>query len=220
MAHPGHEYWPLFDLRVRTPRVELRYPDDELVVELARLAAKGIHDPDFMPFGVEWTDTPSPQLERKSLQHYWLARGQWTPEKWEIGFATICDGVVVGSQAMHGDDFAVLGTIETGSWLGRAHQGHGIGKEMRAAILHLIFAGLGARRAISGAWHDNKPSLGVSRALGYVENGDDTRMRRGQPDRHINLKLDREDWEPCRRDDVVIENLEPCLPMFGAASSE
>ena len=39
------DIWPLFDLRVSTPRLELRYVDDELGHALARLAAHGIHDP-------------------------------------------------------------------------------------------------------------------------------------------------------------------------------
>ena len=30
------------------------------------------------------------------------------------------------------------------------------------------------------------------------------------------FKLERVDWERRRRDDIVIENLEPCLPLFGA----
>ena len=54
-------------------------------------------------------------------------------------------------------------SVATGSWLGLRHQGHGIGKEMRAAVLHFAFAGLGAIEALSGAWDDNKPSLGVER---------------------------------------------------------
>ena len=37
MAHP---YWPLFDLQVRTPRLELRYPDDELAFGLIDVSLK------------------------------------------------------------------------------------------------------------------------------------------------------------------------------------
>ncbi|CAB4586671.1 MAG: hypothetical protein F2534_17845 [Actinobacteria bacterium] len=53
MTHP---VWPLFDLRVTTPRLELRYVDDDLALELAELATRGVHDPEYMPFVVEWTD--------------------------------------------------------------------------------------------------------------------------------------------------------------------
>jgi hypothetical protein len=37
-AHP----WPLFDLRVRTPNLELRLPTDDDLLELARVARAGI----------------------------------------------------------------------------------------------------------------------------------------------------------------------------------
>jgi len=43
-----------------------------------------------------------------------------------------------------------------------AHQGQGIGREMREAILHLAFAGLGAQEALSGAFEDNVSSLATS----------------------------------------------------------
>ncbi|WP_246227268.1 hypothetical protein [Mycolicibacterium helvum] len=74
MAH----IWPLFDLQVVTPRVTLRSVSDELGVQLATLAANGIHDPATMPFSEPWTDVPSPQLERNSLQYYWRNRAETT----------------------------------------------------------------------------------------------------------------------------------------------
>jgi RimJ/RimL family protein N-acetyltransferase len=130
-----------------------------------------------------------------------------------LPLAVIAGGVVVGTQDVNAERFAMLRAANTGSWLGRDHQGQGIGKEMRAAVLHLAFEGLGAVVAYSGAWHDNAASQGVSRALGYEENGDLIRPRLDKPDRMINLKLPRQKWQ--RRDDITIENLEPCLEMFG-----
>jgi len=214
MAHP---YWPLFDLRVRTPRLELRGADEELTLALAELAAQGIHDRETMPFAIPWTDAPSPLLQRQALQHYWRGRGEWAPEKWNLALAVLRDGELVGVQDVRAHNFAVLRWVETGSWVGRAFQGQGVGKEMRAAVLHLAFAGLGAQVAYSGAWHDNHASLAVSRALGYEANGDNIELRRDQPDRMIKLKLVRAVWEARRRDDIVIENLEPCLELFGPA---
>jgi RimJ/RimL family protein N-acetyltransferase len=85
--------------------------------------------------------------------------------------------------------------------------------------LHLAFAGLGAARATSGAFENNAASLAVSRALGYVENGDDIGAPRGKPMRQIRLLLTRADWEKNRRADIRIHGLEPCLPMFGLSSS-
>jgi RimJ/RimL family protein N-acetyltransferase len=116
---------------------------------------------------------------------------------------------------MVASDFAVKRQVGTGSWVGQAYQGHGIGKEMRAAILHLAFAGLGAQRAMSGAFENNVASLAVSRALGYVQNGDDIGAPRGTPMRQIRLLLTRETWEKNRRPDIQIHGLEPCLTMFG-----
>jgi RimJ/RimL family protein N-acetyltransferase len=54
---------------------------------------------------------------------------------------------------------------------------------MRAAILQLAFAGLGAREAGSDAFVDNEASNGVSCGLGYEPNGTDWDTRRGEPAR-------------------------------------
>jgi RimJ/RimL family protein N-acetyltransferase len=61
-----------------------------------------------------------------------------------LEFAVIRRGAVVGSQGVGGRDFAVLREVHTGSWLGRRYQGQGIGTQMRAAVLHMAFDGLGA----------------------------------------------------------------------------
>jgi RimJ/RimL family protein N-acetyltransferase len=89
----------------------------------------------------------------------------------DLSFAVVVDGEVVGQQNITGADFKSLRTVNSFSFLARAHQGRGLGKEMRSAILHLAFAGLGASRADSDAFHDNLASVGLSRSLGYQENG-------------------------------------------------
>jgi hypothetical protein len=63
----GHAVWPLADLEVVTPQLALRYISDDLGVELALLAANGIHDPATMPFSTPWTDAPSSELKRNTL---------------------------------------------------------------------------------------------------------------------------------------------------------
>ena len=217
MAHP---YWPLFDLRIRTPRIEVRLPNDDDLVALARVAATGIHDPDWLPFSIPWTDEPSPVMERKALQWWWGRRAEWSPEKWTFTGAVFVDGQAVGIQDIGAERFAQLRTVNSGSWLGREYQGQGIGREMRAALLHLAFDGLGAIEAYSAAWHDNGPSLGVSRGLGYADNGTKLALRRDRSERQIELRLDRDTWAASRRDDIVIENLEPCLELFGATAPD
>jgi len=69
----------------------------------------------------------------------------------------------------------------------------------------------------SGAFEDNVASQAVSRKLGYVENGDAIHARRDGAGRIIRLLLTREAWEPNRRDDIVIEGLDACRELFGAA---
>ena len=69
----------------------------------------------------------------------------------------------------------------------------------------------------SAAWDDNGPSLGVSRALGYEENGDAILVSEGKSRRQVGLKITREQWEAHRKHDVEISGLEPCLELFGVA---
>jgi RimJ/RimL family protein N-acetyltransferase len=213
-----HAYWPLFDLRIRTPRLELRLPTDDELLVVARLAAGGVHAAGFMPFTVPWTERPSPERERSLLQWHWRSRGACAPESWRLSFAVYEGERVIGTQDVSGQDFANVRTVVTGSWLGREHQGRGCGKEMRAAVLHFAFAGLDALIAQSSAFADNGPSIGVSRALGYVDDGEELAVRRGVPARHVRFRLERAEWERRRRDDIVLEGLEPCLELLGACA--
>ena len=124
------------------------------------------------------------------------------------------DGKPVGVQDLGAVHFRAVRSVETGSWLGRAHQGQGLGREMREAILHLAFAGLGAEEALSGAFEDNVASLATSRAVGYEENGEARGHRRDGSGRTIRFRLGRAAWERRRRDDIEIIGLEGCLDMF------
>jgi RimJ/RimL family protein N-acetyltransferase len=103
-------------------------------------------------------------------------------------------GEIVGVQEIGASNFAVTRTVSTGSWIGRRYQGAGHGKAMREAILHLAFHGLGAERADTAAWVTNHASLGVSRALGYRDNGTTTRAAEGGRVDQVNLTLSRSDW--------------------------
>lgn len=214
----GHPIWPFFDLRVRTPRLELIPIDDEVGTQLALLAAKGIHDPSFMPFGFEWTDVPSPQLERNTMQYYWRTRAELSPSAWTLSLAVVADGEVLGTTGMITSHFPATRSFETGSWLGKEFQGRGIGKEMRVATLQLGFEGFGAQVATTAAYEDNGPSLGVTRHLGYEENGTIVKPRRGRPGTSLQFRMSREDFTArLRRDDIELIGVEPCLPLLGLA---
>lgn len=203
---------------MRTPRLVLRWPSDDDLVALADLAVGGIHGDDEMPFSTPWSRLPPDELTLGLLRFNWKRRGGWSPTDWDWNPVVVVDGEIVGTQGMVASQFPVLRTVATGSWLGRAHQGKGIGTEMRAAVLHLAFAGLGAVRAETGAWDDNPASIAVTRKLGYRLNGDKLLPLDGVAKRQVAFALSRTDWERGRRDDISLEGLEPCLPHFGAGT--
>ncbi|WP_326814408.1 GNAT family N-acetyltransferase [Streptomyces sp. NBC_01763] len=208
-------HWPLYGLRIRTPRLELRLPDLELLDDLSTVAADGVHAPDTMPFTVPWTDGPPAERGRGVYQHVLGTVANWSVRSWVLSLAVLHEGKVVGRQDLGAADFAVTGEVSTGSWLGLAHQGQGIGTEMRAAVLHLAFAGLGARTATSSAMTDNPRSLGVSRRLGYLPDGLEVAALRGAPVTLQRLRIDRDRWAEHRTVDVRIEGLDACRKDFG-----
>jgi RimJ/RimL family protein N-acetyltransferase len=208
--------WPLFGLRIRTPRLELRLPTDDGLLPLLAVALDGIHPPEEMPFGVAWTDAPRPAFERGFLQHHWQMRAGWSPQRWQLNLVAVVDGAIVGSQSIHAEDFAIHRVVDTGSWLGRRWQGRGLGKEMRHGVLGFAFEGLGARWAESGAFLDNAASNAVSRALGYEENGRGSYAPRGEAREMQKWRLAADVWRLRPHPEVAIEGLEACRDLFGA----
>jgi RimJ/RimL family protein N-acetyltransferase len=208
--------FPLFGLRLRTDHLELRLPTDDELLELMDLARSGIHPPDEMPFGVAWSTMPSPAFERGYLAYHWENRSGWTADAWELGLATWLDGRAIGMQGMHARRFSALRTVGTGSWVGRHHQGQGYGKEMRTAMLALAFDGLGALVAETEAFTDNAASAGVSRALGYEENGRGGLAPEGVLRETQRFRMTAERWRSRPRPPVEIEGLDACREMFGA----
>ncbi|RCV49386.1 GNAT family N-acetyltransferase [Marinitenerispora sediminis] len=209
-------HWPMYDLRIRTPRLELRLPLLSELDDLAELATEGVHDPAVMPFGVPWTDAEPDEVGRGVMQYHWRMLGACTPGDWRLPLAVFLDGRIVGTQELAALDFAVLREVRTGSWLGRRYQGRGIGSEMRAAVLDLAFVGLGAEAARSTAMSDNPASLGVSRRLGYRPDGTSLLTSRNRPAVQQRLLLSRDDWEKHRTVPVELAGLERCLPLLGA----
>jgi RimJ/RimL family protein N-acetyltransferase len=212
-------WWPLAGLRLRTARLELRPASDRDLMALADLAAAGVHDPEVQPFTVPWTDVAPDERGRGVLQYHWSKRAAWKPDLWSLDLVVVRDGTVVGTQGISAHDFAVLREVSTGSWLGRDYQGQGIGTEMRAAVLHLAFAGLGADYASSSAFADNPASQRISRKLGYADNGVDRHVSRGRAATVRRFRLDRQTWEASHAVPVTIDGMEQCLQMFGVAEA-
>jgi RimJ/RimL family protein N-acetyltransferase len=208
-------HWPLTGLRLRTPRLELRWPTVRDLDELAELATEGVHDPDVQPFGVAWTDAPAAELPSRTLRYFWGQWGSWRLHDWTLHLVVVHDGAVVGTQAMRGQDFAILREVRTGSWLGRRHHRQGMGTEMREAVLSLAFEGLHAEYALSTAQRDNVASLGVSHKLGYAKDGIERLVVRERPVTAQRLRLNRASWQAHSSLRVETSGLEPCLPWFG-----
>ena len=213
---PLHESpWPLFELAITTPRLELRYATDALLLELARVA----HDviaPGTLPFdgNASFYDT-SIAGRRRWLAGQWGARARTTPQWWALVFAVVVDDRAVGTQEITADSFTTLRCVSTFSWLTRSHQGRGLGREMREAVLHLAFDALLAERATSEAFEDNAASCGVSRAAGYVRDGSTWALRQGNAAPMSRFLLTRAMWQARRRNDIAIRGLEGCLPLLG-----
>ncbi len=204
---------PLREIRIRTPRLELRLPTHEEIVELYRVAEGGIHPPDEMPFAVAWTDN----LDLDEFTEFHESRiRDWTPASWECTFVTFLEGRAIGTQGISALDFERERTVATGSWLGASFQRRGYGFEQRAAVLDFAFRGLGAVAATSGALIHNVASQRISEKLGYRVTGMSEVAPRGEPVAHYDYRIERDEWR-CPID-VRIEGLEPALPSFGAAT--
>ncbi len=208
------DHWPLAALRIQTPRLELRPPDDGELAAIANVAAQGIHLSDQRPFLTPWTHLPPVERALYVIQQHWLTRGQWQPEAGSLGLGVFHDGQPIGMVSLRGRDFPILREVKTSSWLGLESQGQGFGTEARAALLHLAFAELSAVAALSEVFQDNAASQGVSRKLGYRPDGISRDVLDGQPVVSDRLRLTREDWERSRQLQVTVTGLEPCRRFF------
>jgi RimJ/RimL family protein N-acetyltransferase len=209
-----NDIYPLYELRLRTPRLELRLGSHEELVELALLAEEGVHPPEEMPFAIAWTDSiGEPGFVGSAVAYHEGHLTSWTPESWQLNLLVWEHGELVGTQGMVAEDFGERRSVHTGSWLGRRFQRRGIGTEMRAAMLELAFRGLGAARAESSWLEGNEASRRVSEKLGYVEYALGEKSPRGTPVVEHGVEVERTAWRcPIA---VEIEGLGPCLPLFG-----
>ncbi|MFM9274848.1 GNAT family N-acetyltransferase [Pseudarthrobacter sp. NKDBFgelt] len=191
--------WPLFDLTLATPRLELRPIQDHEIPAAVAAARTGIHEPGRNPFSTPWTELPAEELGPNMARWYWRCRAECTPDSWTLLLGIWHKGEFIGCQDVGAKKFATLKTVSTGSWLRQNVQGRGLGKEMRAAVALYAFDWLGAEVAESEAADWNEGSLGVSRSLGYELNGITRKAwgTRVETVQHVRLTPDsfkRPDW--------------------------
>ncbi|GAA4832601.1 GNAT family protein [Luteimicrobium xylanilyticum] len=217
VALTTEEIWPFAGLRVVSDDLELRYLDDDLLFRLAEVAAQGVHAEDAMPFTTPWTRGTPLDVARSVVTYHWGGRGAVSGTgNTRLELAVLSAGEPVGIQGFFGTDVAITRTVETGSWLGLAYQGHGIGTRMRRLVLHLLFEGLGLDVAVTTAFADNAPSNGVTRRIGYEPNGVDVVAREGKPALSNRYRLTREAWEAqADRPDVELHGVAPVRSFLG-----
>lgn len=209
---------PLYDLRLQTPRLQLRLGSREELVALGHVAEAGIHPPEEMPFAVAWSD----RIGQAGFLDEFVAfherhRADWSPEAWSLHLLVWEDGKLVGTQNVHAKEFSKRRAVGTGSWIGRTYQRQGIGTEMRAAVLELAFRGLGAIEAESSWLDGNEASRRISMKLGYAESSVGEKSPRGVPVREFGVAIEHGVWS-CPVP-MTIEGLEPCLPLFGVSDA-
>ncbi len=215
MLEEAPTFWPLSALRLRVADMSLRPLVESDLDALGALLPADVEMNPATPRPFRLAEAASRAVALR--QEYWVAMGAWSPDAWRLPFVVTVHDQIVGVQTLEADDFAVLRTVETASWLFTEHRGEGLGTLARTAVLALAFDGLHAEVALTEAWADNAASLGVSRSIGYRPNGS-VRHRRGSvADEMHRLRLERESWLGAARPSVHIDGLAPCLPWLLAS---
>jgi RimJ/RimL family protein N-acetyltransferase len=208
--------YPPLNVQVHTPRLSLLGATDDLLERLVPVVRAGVVTTPPWPF-----DDPmslyedSPDREWRWLRAVWSGRGRVSDSFWRLYLVVVVDGEPIGVQDLIATDFSAFGTVHTFSWLSADARGQGLGTEMRHAVLHLAFEGLGAQHAGSDAFIDNDASNHVSQALGYQRNGVDWATRRGEAGQLKRWTLSREQWSTRRRDDIDLIGVAECRPVLG-----
>jgi RimJ/RimL family protein N-acetyltransferase len=211
------DLWPLYDLRVTTGDLELRFPTEAELPLFADLIEGGLHPPAEMPFGLAFTDPPTAERNLSSYQWWMGSRGRFSAESWALTLGVWEKGTPVGFQDVRAEHFPMFRTVHTGSWLGLPYQGRGIGKLMRQAVLALAFDHLGARFAETSAFLDNIASNRVSIGVGYEPNGFGELAPRGIPRQTQHFRMSLEGWRARARPEVRVNGLASGLHLFGLA---
>ncbi len=116
-----YDYWPLFDLRLASHDLTLRPMTEADLVTMADLLSDDVEqDPAATRFAVG-----GDRLSRGMVTHqdYWRACGNWRPQAWRLGFVVSAAGQIIGVQELEGNDFPVLRTVDTSSFLVEAARG-------------------------------------------------------------------------------------------------
>jgi RimJ/RimL family protein N-acetyltransferase len=209
------DLWPTYALRIHTPRLTLRLPDESELAALAQVVAEGVHKPSERPFLTPWTEGTPEDRVRIVLQGYWDDLASWTPADWTLGLGVFVSGKQpIGMVSMRARDFRVVRGVTTTSWLGLAHHHQGFGTEARAGLLTLAFDHLGATDATTEVFTDNHASQGVSRKLGYQHDGISKDARGDEVLVSDRLRVTAERWAEISHPPASVEGIDQARSMF------
>lgn len=211
------EFWPTYQLRITTPRLQMRLPSDLELSRIAELAGQGVHSPSERPFLTPWTEGTAQDRARFVLREHWDQLAGWEITNWRLGLGVFTlDGQPRGMVTLRARDFPVVREVTTSSWLGLRHQRLGFGTEARVGLLSLAFEYLYAEAAVTEVFQDNHASQGVSRKLGYVHDGISRDAQGSDVLVSDRLRLTRTRWASVAHDEIAFEGIEECRSMFGA----
>jgi len=174
------QLYPPLGLSLQLADLTLRPLRDEDLPEYAELIRRPIFGPDHPELVFPWYDVPEEQRVAGAITFQWLLRTKVSPDDWILDFGIFTEGRLVGMQCLRTHGWQLRRTVESDSWLTRDEQGRGIGTTMRRAVLLFAFDHLRAVRAETSAVAGNGPSCGVSRAVGYRDNGTEVDVEGGR----------------------------------------
>lgn len=209
-----------------------RWPFDELILPAGDVTLRPVRDTDLAHFIAIFPDDfdldpafpplpampPGQDRERRLAQSIWRHRGCWSIDDWALDFGVWRGGEPIGIQTLEGTDFPTERTVDTSSWIAKPLRGKGFGVHAREVVLAFAFDQLKAAHAITSAVTTNQASLGVSRHLGYRDDGvrpHDTGD--GIVDlQHLTLSVD--DWSAgTNRLAIDVSGFDECAAFFGRA---
>lgn len=208
--------WPLWDLRVQTSRLTLRYPTDADLPRLVEITQAIRQTPGSEWFWREACGGSGPDAldySTRAAQALWNWRAQWRKDSWNLALLAQQGQQIVGVVETMGEQFGLTSSAELGLRVDPTLQGQGYGQEMVRAALHLLFEHIGAQEAIWACFADNQASNAEAAATGFRANGSKVIAYREQRREESLYRLLRTDWQP--EPEVHVENLDPCLPFFG-----
>lgn len=202
--------FPIYSLRVITPRLTLRVARLEELDQLATSSKDNVLIEETKHFfDVDWTSLDSPEYEQNFFCHNLYNLSQWKKDDWTLNLTIFYKHIPIGSISIKGDDFSNRKELATGSWILKNYRGRGLGSEARAGALAFGFNKLEAETFVSDAHKDNIKSERVSSSLGYKQNGLRTAHEPLDLKRYLLIK---EDWV----DDTLVEvkGFKHCKDLF------